>query len=115
MSGRFRAECRRIIFEFGRWDEKAFDIVLIFTILFSVGVVLCESLPSLSPETRRTLYVLEWIIMIIGYGTIAVPTAIVASATKTAKPLASTYKSCLLIARDSDRPQYHQIRLHLRR
>lgn len=62
MSGRFKTECRRIIFQSTRWDEKAFDIVLIIAILFSVAVVLWESIPTTSPETRRILYVMEWII-----------------------------------------------------
>jgi len=62
MSGRFRSECRRIIFQSSRWDEKAFDIVLIIAILFSVAVVLWESIPTISPETRHALYVMEWII-----------------------------------------------------
>jgi len=62
MSGRFRSECRRIIFQSSRWDEKTFDVVLIIAILFSVAVVLWESVPTISPETRHVLYVLEWII-----------------------------------------------------
>jgi len=62
MSGQFRAECRRIIFQSTRWDEKAFDIALIITILISVSLVLVESLPSLEPETRRLLYICEWVI-----------------------------------------------------
>jgi voltage-gated potassium channel len=65
MLGRFRTECRRIIFQSTRWDEKAFDIILIFAILFSVAVVLWESIPSISPETRQTLYVMEWTITIL--------------------------------------------------
>ncbi len=65
MSGRFRTECRRIIFQSHRWDEKAFDIVLIVAILFSVGLVLWESVPTISPETRHALYVLEWIITVL--------------------------------------------------
>ncbi|MDQ8193900.1 ion transporter [Coraliomargarita sp. SDUM461004] len=62
MSGRFRSECRRIIFQSTRWDEKAFDIVLILAILFSVGIVLWESLPSLSADVRQKLYIIEWLI-----------------------------------------------------
>jgi voltage-gated potassium channel len=62
MSGRFKSECRRIIFQSQRWDEKAFDIVLILAILFSVALVLCESVSSISPEMRQALYIMEWII-----------------------------------------------------
>lgn len=76
MPGRFKTECRRIIFQSHRWDEKAFDIVLILAILFSVAIVLWESVPSISDETPLGQLVAS-IIMIIGYGIIAVPTAIV--------------------------------------
>lgn len=62
MPGRFKSECRRIIFQSTRWDEKAFDVVLILAILFSVALVLWESIPTVSPETREALYVVEWII-----------------------------------------------------
>jgi len=62
MSGRFRSECRRIIFQSSRWDEKAFDVLLIALILFSVVVVMVESLTTLTPEFRSFLYVCEWII-----------------------------------------------------
>lgn len=62
MSGLFKSECRRIIFQSQRWDEKAFDIVLILAILFSVALVLWESVPSISPEMRQALYIMEWVI-----------------------------------------------------
>jgi len=64
MSGRFRAECRRIIFQSHRWDEKLFDIVLIIVILISVGLVMLESVPTLESDTRHLLYVAEWVITI---------------------------------------------------
>ncbi|HAV12344.1 MAG TPA: ion transporter [Opitutae bacterium] len=64
MSGRFRSECRRIIFQSHRWDEKLFDVALIVTIMVSVGLVMIESLPTLEAETRRHLYVAEWVITI---------------------------------------------------
>ena len=60
MANRFKVECRRIIFQSQRWDEKAFDVALILTILVSVGLVLWESVPSLSAELQRVLYILEW-------------------------------------------------------
>jgi voltage-gated potassium channel len=62
MSGRFRSECRRIIFQSTRWDAKAFDILLIVAILVSVVVVLLESIPTIAPSTRELLYTIEWII-----------------------------------------------------
>ncbi|WPJ94470.1 ion transporter [Coraliomargarita algicola] len=62
MSGRFRTECRRIIFQSTRWDEKAFDVILILAILLSVALVMWESVPSIAPQTRQLLYILEWII-----------------------------------------------------
>ena len=64
MSGRFRAECRRIIFQSHRWDEKLFDLVLIIIIIVSVGLVMLESVPTLEPETRHFLYVAEWVITV---------------------------------------------------
>lgn len=65
MSGRFRTECRRIIFRSDRWDEKAFDVALIVTIIFSVGLVLWESIPTISPDIQRALYIAEWIITVL--------------------------------------------------
>ncbi|MGJ8637952.1 MAG: ion transporter [Opitutaceae bacterium] len=64
MSGRFRSECRRIIFHSHRWDEKLFDVALIVTIIISVGLVMWESVPSLEPKTREWLYISEWVITI---------------------------------------------------
>ncbi|PXA05061.1 ion transporter [Coraliomargarita sinensis] len=65
MPGRFRAECRRIIFRSDHWDEKAFDVFLIITIVVSVGLVLWESIPTISPEMRNALYVAEWVITVL--------------------------------------------------
>ncbi|HBR95311.1 MAG TPA: ion transporter [Opitutae bacterium] len=62
MSGRFRAECRRIIFQSTRWDEKGFDVILILAILLSVALVMWESVPSISEQTRQALFILEWVI-----------------------------------------------------
>lgn len=50
---RFKGECRRIIFQSHRWDEKSFDVVPVITILVSVGLVLWESVPGLNPEIRQ--------------------------------------------------------------
>jgi voltage-gated potassium channel len=65
MSGTFRTECRRIIFRSDRWDEKAFDVFLILTIILSVGLVLWESIPTIAPETRSALYIAEWVITVL--------------------------------------------------
>lgn len=62
MSGKFRSECRRIIFHSNRWDEKAFDVALIWTILISVVMVMLESVPSVRAEWGQELYILEWVI-----------------------------------------------------
>ena len=59
---RFKAECRRVIFQSHRWDEKGFDVVLIVTILFSVGLVLWQSVPGLDSRVQHTLYLMEWFI-----------------------------------------------------
>lgn len=61
MVSRFRTECRRIIFQSQRWDEKAFDLVLILAILLSVCMVMLESVPTLSADVRHWLYVGEWV------------------------------------------------------
>lgn len=65
MSERFRSECRRIIFQSTRWDEKAFDVVLIVAIIVSVLVVMLESVPSFHVDVRRWLYGLEWAITLM--------------------------------------------------
>lgn len=65
MRAKFRAECRRIIFQSTRWDEKAFDVALIFTIIVSVLAVMAGSVPGLEPNVRRMLYGLEWVITIL--------------------------------------------------
>jgi voltage-gated potassium channel len=62
---RFRTECRRIIFQSHRWDEKSFDVCLILAIIVSVIVVMLESVPSLSPETNLILKRIEWSITIL--------------------------------------------------
>jgi len=60
MPSRFRAHLLRIIFQSSRWDEKTFDVCLIVAIALSVVVVLVESIPTLNPELRRVLYIVEW-------------------------------------------------------
>jgi len=51
-----------IIFEADTQAGKLFDIALIFLILFSVGIVMLESLPGRSSYFYTTLSVLEWIV-----------------------------------------------------
>lgn len=65
MVNRFRAHWRRIIFQSSRWDEKTFDVLLIIAISLSVIVVMLESIPTLSPDLRRALYFVEWVITIL--------------------------------------------------
>ena len=60
MPSRFRAHLLRIIFQSSRWDEKTFDVCLIVAIALSVVVVMVESIPTLNPELRRVLYIVEW-------------------------------------------------------
>ncbi|WP_269524596.1 ion transporter [Coraliomargarita parva] len=62
MSGQFRSECRRIIFQSSHWDEKLFDVALILSIVVSVIVVMLESVPGINGDVRRWLYALEWFI-----------------------------------------------------
>lgn len=50
----------RIIFRHDQKHEQRFDLLLIVAIFGSVGVVLIDSLPSLTPRTHFLLYVAEW-------------------------------------------------------
>ncbi len=65
MTSRLRGHWRRIIFQSTRWDEKAFDVLLIVAIVLSVVAVMLESIPTLSTELRRGLYYFEWFITIL--------------------------------------------------
>lgn len=65
MTSRLRSHWRRIIFQSSRWDEKAFDLLLIITISLSVIVVMLESVPTLNQELRSVLYYIEWGITIL--------------------------------------------------
>lgn len=62
---RFRDQWRRIIFKSSRWDEKAFDLLLIIAICASVIAVMVGSVPSLDPKLHRALYFFEWGITIL--------------------------------------------------
>lgn len=65
MPHRFKSECRRIIFQSTRWDEKLFDVVLIAAILLSVLVVMLASVPAINEDLRGALYRAEWVITIL--------------------------------------------------
>lgn len=65
MASRVRAHWRRIIFQSSRWDEKAFDLLLIIAITLSVVVVMVESIPTLNSNLRSALYYVEWGITIL--------------------------------------------------
>lgn len=54
-----------IIFEADTYYGKLFDIVLLFVILFSVGLVMLESVPGINARYHDTLVILEWIVTIL--------------------------------------------------
>ncbi|MBW3554678.1 MAG: ion transporter [Gemmatimonadetes bacterium] len=49
-----------IIFESDTRGGAAFDVALIIAILASVGVVMIDSIPTISPELNELLYLAEW-------------------------------------------------------
>lgn len=61
----WRRRAHTIIYESDTPAGKAFDIALLLLIVASVGVVTLESLPSLTEDTQRRLYVLEWVFTIV--------------------------------------------------
>lgn len=68
---KLREQCRRIIFESTRWDEKLFDVVLLLMISCSVAVVMLESVESIRTAHGDWLRVLEWtftVLFTIEYG-----------------------------------------------
>ncbi|MBC2605685.1 ion transporter [Pelagicoccus albus] len=58
---KFRENCRRVIFESTRYDEKLFDVVLILAIILSVTVVMLESVAQVRLSHGSLLYILEWV------------------------------------------------------
>ncbi len=62
---RFREQWRRIIFKSSRWDEKAFDLLVIAAICLSVLAVMLESIPSFNSKLYRVLFFFEWFITIL--------------------------------------------------
>jgi voltage-gated potassium channel len=60
-----RERWRKIIFEHDTRAGRAFDVALIIAIIASVVVVSVESIPTLAPDTRLTLRILEWFFTIL--------------------------------------------------
>lgn len=59
---RLRLRLRRIIFEADTPAGRRFDIILLITILFSVLVVMLDSIPSVKASIGGFLRVIEWIV-----------------------------------------------------
>ncbi len=57
-----RKQLYEIIFEADTFAGKAFDLILLFAILFSIACVMIESVPSLEQTYSYQLKVAEWII-----------------------------------------------------
>lgn len=53
-----------IIFEADTRSGKIFDVVLLFSILFSILIVILESVPRLDEQFGNEFYFLEWIITV---------------------------------------------------
>jgi voltage-gated potassium channel len=60
-----RQRLYNIIFEHDKKAEKLFDVVLLWLILFSVFVVMIESIPEVNAIYFREFYVIEWILTIL--------------------------------------------------
>lgn len=63
--GRTKLKLYEIIFEADTPAGKFFDVSLLLVILFSVALVMLESVPSILADHEATLRLLEWIITII--------------------------------------------------
>ncbi len=60
-----RKKLYEIIFEADTFAGKAFDVLLLFAILFSIACVMLESVPSFEQAYTYQLKIAEWIITII--------------------------------------------------
>lgn len=60
-----REKIFEIIFEADTPWGKLFDVLLLITILFSVGLVMLESVPSINAKHHETLVILEWVVTIL--------------------------------------------------
>lgn len=63
-AGTRQSRIHEIIFEADTLEGKVFDIVLLVMIVVSIIAVSWESLPNLAPATKRSLYIIEWILTI---------------------------------------------------
>jgi voltage-gated potassium channel len=61
----FKEKLYEIIFEADTRTGKFFDVLLLFVILFSVVLVMLESVPSIAIKHLQTLHILEWVITAI--------------------------------------------------
>lgn len=61
----FKKEMYCIMFEASTPAGKKFDLYLMGLIIFSLLILMIESLPTLSPTTRLIFYILEWILSVI--------------------------------------------------
>ncbi len=62
---RLRLKLRRIIFEADTPAGRKFDITLLITILFSVLVVMLDSVPAVKASIGKPLKVIEWIVTVL--------------------------------------------------
>ncbi len=60
-----REKIFEIIFEADTPLGKLFDVLLLITILFSVALVMLESVPAINAKHHETLVILEWVITIL--------------------------------------------------
>ncbi len=57
---RFREKLHEIIFESHTSEGKAFDVTLLFLILFSILIVMLDSIAGLNEKYGRIFYIIEW-------------------------------------------------------
>lgn len=61
----WRESLNQIIFGFETREGKAFDIILIITVLFSIVTVMLDSVESIQSQYAKTLHIAEWIFTLI--------------------------------------------------
>lgn len=59
-----RERIHQIIFESDTPAGKLFDVVLLGMILFSIALLMLESVPSLQAKWGKTFYMLEWVVTV---------------------------------------------------
>lgn len=62
---KLKSKLHEIVFEADTATGKVFDIFLLIAILFSVVVVMLDSVPSISIENHDLLFTLEWVFTIL--------------------------------------------------